>query len=457
MAERGNSIALRLLAGGALWITVALAVGGLGLWALFQDHVERSFDTRLEVMLDALITAAEIDGTGTLTVAALNGEPRFNVPYSGWYWRIAGGDVIANDGRIDERSRSLWDATLDLSAPGSAAGTREIAGPDGQSLRIFERDITLPGRVAPLRFAVAADLAALAAETRPFAVTLASALAVLGLGLIAALALQIRYGLRPLSTVQHALADVRAGRTQHLDGDFPIEVRPLAAELNALIEHNESLLERARRHAGNLAHALKTPLTILTNATEGLGGSDESLARTVREQTENMRRDVERHLAHARAGGPRQIGARAEIRPVLTGLIRTLEILHAERAVTMDLDVEGAPTFRGDGEDLEEMLGNLMDNGCKWAATRVAVTVVGAAAAAAGRVTITIDDDGPGLAAANLGAAMVRGRRLDEATPGDGLGLDIVHDLAELHGGTLTLAPSPLGGLRATLDLPSVG
>ena len=446
MADRGKSIALRLLAGGALWIGVALSVGGLGLWALLQDHAERNFDTRLEVMLDALIVAAEIDEAGTLTVAALNGEPRFKVPYSGWYWRIAGAEGI------DERSRSLWDATLDLAPPGSPSGTREIGGPDDQALRIFERDIALPGGAAPLRFAVAADLASLAAETRPFALTLAIALIVLGLGLIAALALQISYGLKPLSDVQEALAAVRAGRARRLDGDFPIEVRALAAELNALIARNDSLLERARRHAGNLAHALKTPLTILTNASEGAADSDDTLSATVREQTENMRRDVERHLAHARAGGSRQIGARADVVPVLTGLTRTLDILHSERTVALDLDVDGAPIFRGDGEDLEEMLGNLMDNGCKWAASRVAIRVT----EAGGRLTIVIDDDGPGLATADIGKAKVRGRRLDETTPGDGLGLDIVHDLAELHGGTLTLAPSPMGGLRATLDLPSV-
>jgi signal transduction histidine kinase len=264
--------------------------------------------------------------------------------------------------------------------------------------------------------------------------------------------LQISYGLKPLSDVEEALADVRAGRAQRLDGDFPIEVRSLAAELNALIEHNDTLLERARRHAGNLAHALKTPLTILTNASEGATDTDDALSATVREQTENMRRDVERHLAHARAGGARQIGARADVVPVLTGLTRTLDILHAERAVALDLAVDGTPTFRGDGENLEEMLGNLMDNGCKWAASRVGITVT----EAAGRLTITIDDDGPGLATTDIGDAKVRGRRLDETTPGDGLGLDIVHDLAELHGGTLVLAPSPMGGLRATLDLPSV-
>jgi signal transduction histidine kinase len=443
MADRASSIALRLLAGGALWIAIALSVGGLGLWALFQDHVERSFDTRLQVMLDALIVAAEIDEAGELGVTPLNGEPRFEIPYSGWYWRISDGDSL------DEHSRSLWDWPLDLAPSGALSGPREIEGPDGQTLRILETEIRFPEQSTPLRFAVAADLASLTAETRPFAVMLTIALVILGLGLLGALALQVRYGLSPLSNVRSALADVRAGRAERLDGDYPIEVRPLAAELNALIEHNNALLERARRHAGNLAHALKTPLTILGNATPD---SDETLSETVREQTENMRRDIERHLAHARAGGARQIGARSDIGPVLEGLRRTLDMLHAERDVDLGIAIEGAPTFRGDSQDLEEMLGNLMDNGCKWAASRVTIKV----GEKGGRVTITIDDDGPGLAEAKIGDAMVRGRRLDEATPGDGLGLDIVHDLAELHGGKLALATSPLGGLRATLDLPSV-
>lgn len=438
----GGSLTVRLVIGGALWIALALGIAGVFLLALFRDHVERSFESRLEVLLDALIVAAELDEDGALSVAPLSGEPRFERPFSGWYWQILGA------GGIDERSRSLWDQGLALAPIGSGRLTRGITGPEAQSLRILERDITLPARTAPLRFAVAADLDSMASEIRPFTATLSIALSLLGLGLIGALALQVRYGLKPLTSVRRALLAVRDGRAERLDGDFPNEVQPLAAELNAMLEHNDALLERARRHAGNLAHALKTPLTVLTNVAADDSGP---LAETVRSQAATMRRDVEHHLAHARASSGERIGARSDVAPVLDGLKRTLDLLHAERKIKLDVAVTDRPYFRGDRQDLEEMLGNLMDNGCKWARSRVQV----AATAEHGRLHLTIDDDGPGLSEERRAEALKRGRRLDEATPGDGLGLDIVYDLAQLYDGRLELDRSPLGGLRASLALPA--
>jgi len=438
----GGSLTARLIAGGALWIALALGIAGIALSTLFRDHVERSFELRLGVLLDALIVAAEVSEDGRLRVAPLPGEPRFARPFSGWYWQIV-------DGRgIDERSRSLWDQSLSLAPVGDGVTVRGISGPESQSLRILERDITLPGLDRPLRFAVAGDLESMAAEIRPFTVTLSIALSLLGLGLIAALALQVRYGLKPLISVRRALAAVRDGRAERLNGDFPNEVRPLAAELNAMLEHNDALLERARRHAGNLAHALKTPLTVLTNVAAEDSGP---LAETVRSQAATMRRDVEHHLAHARASGGERIGTRADVAPVLDGLKRTLDLLHAERAIDLEVKVSGRPYFRGDRQDLEEMLGNLMDNGCKWARAQVRVE----ATATDNRLTVVIDDDGPGLSEERRAEALKRGRRLDEATPGDGLGLDIVFDLAQLYDGKLEFDQSPLGGLRVLLALPA--
>jgi len=438
----GGSLTVLLIAGGVLWIALALGVAGVLLSTLFRDHVERSFELRLGVLLDALIVAADVTPDGTLGVALLPGEPRFARPFSGWYWQIIDGR------RIDERSRSLWDQSLSLAPVGSGVSVRGIAGPETQSLRILERDITLPGLDRPLRFAVAADLNSMVAEIRPFTVTLSIALLLLGLGLIAALALQVRYGLKPLTSVRRALAAVRDGRAERLRGDFPNEVRPLAAELNAMLEHNDALLERARRHAGNLAHALKTPLTVLTNA-----AADDSapLVETVRSQIATMRRDIEHHLAHARASGGERIGMRADVAPVLDGLKRTLDLLHAERAIDVAVEISGRPYFRGDRQDLEEMLGNLMDNGCKWARSRVRIE----ASATKDQLHVTIDDDGPGLSEERRAEALKRGRRLDEATPGDGLGLDIVYDLAQLYDGKLELGRSPLGGLRVLLTLPA--
>ncbi len=419
-----------------------MGIAGVALSTLFRDHVERSFESRLSVLLDSLIVAAEVTDGGGLTVAPLPGEPRFSRPFSGWYWQIIDGQ------RIDERSRSLWDQSLALGPVGAGRTITGVSGPETQSLRMLERDITLPGLDRPLRFAVAADLESMAGEIRPFTVTLSVALALLGLGLIAALALQVRYGLMPLTSVRRALAAVRDGRAERLEGDFPNEVGPLTTELNAMLAHNDALLERARRHAGNLAHALKTPLSVLTNAVDEDTGP---LADTVRSQIATMRRDVEHHLAHARASSGERIGTRTAIASVLDGLKRTLDLLHAERKVDLVVDVTGDPYFRGDRQDLEEMLGNLMDNGCKWARSTVRVS----AKQEAGQVRFSIDDDGPGLSEERRAEALQRGRRLDEATPGDGLGLDIVYDLAQLYDGKLSLDRSPDGGLRAELTLPA--
>jgi signal transduction histidine kinase len=441
--ERSHSLALRLVVGGALWIALALGVGGVLLHELFRDHVERGFDARLEVLLEALVAVAEIDDEGTLSLGALPGEPRFERPYSGWYWQVRA------PGAVEKRSRSLWDTALAVAPAGAGPVVHETRGPAGQTLRALSRDITLPGADRPFSFTVAADVAQLGEETRSFAVALAAALGVLGLGLITALLAQVRYGLRPLGAVRAELAEVRAGRRARLSGRFPAEVAPLAGELNAVLDHNAALVERARRHAGTLAHALKTPLTILANAAAAAEGP---LAALAHEQAEAMRADIEHHLARARAaGGAGVIGARTEVAPVLEGLRRTLALLHRERALEVEVEVDGAPAFRGERQDLEEMLGNLMDNGCKWAARRVAVR----ARANEGTLAVSVDDDGPGLAAPRRADALARGRRLDETTPGDGLGLAIVDDLAALYGGTLALDDSPLGGLRATLTLPA--
>ena len=443
-APRGRSIAFRLLAGGILWIVLALGAGGLGLSFLFRGHVERVFDARLEVLLETLIAAAEMSEDGTeLAVGPLPGEPRFARPYSGWYWQVSG------SGGIEVRSRSLWDQALPLATPGGGTALTEVAGPGGERLRVLERDITLPGLDAPLRFAVAAETGELARELRGFQATLWIALGALGAGLAAALFAQVRYGLRPLRAVRAALAGVREGRTARIAGALPAEVGPLVDELNALLDHNADMLERMRRHVGNLAHALKGPLTVLTNAGAGETGS---FADIVRAQTDAMRRDVEHHGARARAAGAaRLIGARTPLAPIIDRLKETLLLLHAERPVAIAVAAEGAATFGGEQHDLEEMLGNLLDNACKWAAHQVRLSV----RVERGRLELTVDDDGPGIELPARTAALERGRRLDETTPGEGLGLAIVDDLAALYGGALALGDSPLGGLRARLELPA--
>jgi signal transduction histidine kinase len=442
---RIKSLSLRLVVGAAISVAVALAIAAVLLGALFRDYVERGLEARLNAQLDGLVTITEIGEDGRPQPLRELAEPRFQQPLSGWYWQIspaAGGEPT--------RSRSLWDDVLPT-VSGLVAGPaafQDIAGPADQPLYAGARLITLPGSDREFVFTVAADRAEITAETRPFTVTLRLSLATLGLVLVGALIVQVRYGLDPLKRIPKALADIRSGRADRLTGDFPSEVEPLAVEINALIDHNEKVVDRARTHVGNLAHALKTPLTVLRGEAARAGGA---LAAIVAGQGEIMTRHVDHYLARARiAARHRALGARAEVRPVVEDLRRTLDRIHQDRG--LDIAVEGEEAvFRGDREDLEEMVGNLLDNACKWAAARVRVSVH----RRGGDIEIRVADDGPGLEADERETALTRGRRLDESKPGSGLGLAIVADLVAHYGGTLDLARADIGGLAAILTLPA--
>ena len=439
-----DTIAFRLIAGAALWLGLALVVSGLALAALFVDHVERGFDRRISILLESLVAVAEISPAGDLQISDPPGEPRFRQPYSGWYWQVDSG------GQVPRRSPSLWDDTL---SPGTGNVDRpnryEIDGPRGHRLRVLERAITLPGSDAKFTFAVAADTAELEAEIRPFTVTLAWSLGALWAGLIAAAVIQVRFGLRPMRRIRAALSEVRAGRDDRLHGEFPAEVRPLVDELNAHLGQIDDVVARARTHVGNLAHALKTPLSVLGNEAERGEGP---LAETVKRQTEAMARRVDHYLVRARtAASAGRIGARTEVAPVLDDLGRTLERIHVARGVTIAIECAGSLVFRGDRQDLEEMIGNLLDNACKWAAEEIQVD----ATLNGSLLHIVIQDDGPGLAADDRDRAFTRGDRLDEAVPGSGLGLSIVREIAELYGGGVELGVSERGGLKVEIVLPA--
>jgi signal transduction histidine kinase len=446
VARIRSSLAVRLAAGAGAWIAAALLVGGIVLSSLFRDHVERTFDARLDSLLESLVAVTEVAEDGALALGREVGEPRFGQAFSGWYWQIADGD------RVLLRSRSLWDEDLTLGVPPESGDAvhRDATGPDDRRLRLAERSIALPGSHRPLVFAVAGDREEIEVAVAAFDATLAWSLGLLGLGLVLALPIQVRFGLAPLRRLRRAIADIRAGRAARLPEDAPVEIAPLARELNALIEHDAAVIERARTQTGNLAHALKTPLAILTNEATGEG----PLAETVRRQVAAMRSQVERHLARARAAASSDVlGARTEVAGVVEDLRRALARIHRDRDVAIEAEIAPGLAFRGERQDLEEMIGNLADNACKWAASRVAIR----ARADGERLLVTVDDDGPGLAAAECDAVFRRGTRLDETVPGTGHGLAIVREIAELHGGTVALACGPLGGLRAALTLPAAG
>jgi len=457
-AKQRRSLRLRLLAGTLVWVLLSIAVAGWGLGRLFRDHVGEQFDATLATHLDQLTAGFSVDEKGAPQLAAAPADPRLERPYAGLYWqidRLAGGGATKAVGVL--RSRSLWDTVLavpsDLLADGEIHRHR-IAGPDGKMLGIAERSIrvALPGDGGEptWRLIVAADEELWREPVSRFDNTLWLALGILGLGLAAAVVVQVSVGLAPLRSLRTALGDVRSGRTRHLDGDFPSELTQLVDEFNSVLAQNAEVVERARTQAGNLAHALKTPLSVMANAA---AGRDDELALLVTEQVGSARRQVDYHLARAQAASGRLPGASTPLAPAIAGLVRAMQRLHAGRDLTLVAQpLPPALAFHGDLQDLQEMLGNLIDNACKWASGRVEV----AAFAAADEVIVVVDDDGPGIDPARRTEVLHRGVRDDERIPGSGLGLSIVADLARIYDGRLSLGESPLGGLRAELALPAV-
>jgi signal transduction histidine kinase len=263
---------------------------------------------------------------------------------------------------------------------------------------------------------------------------------------------QVRSGLSPFDELRARLSAVREGRDRRIEGRYPSEVQPLVSDLNALLDHREQVVTRAIAKAGDLAHGLKTPLAVLSQEAERADAAGHhELAATVSLQVERMRRQIDYHLAHARAAASGATpGARCSVAASAEGLSRTLLRLHADRGLTIAVHVCPEHIVRGQREDLDEMLGNLLDNACKWAQSRIEV----ASSATDTAIVITVDDDGPGLDASMRDVVLQRGVRADQAAPGSGLGLAIVADLAELYGGSISLDSAPAGGLRARLQLP---
>jgi signal transduction histidine kinase len=454
---RLNSLALRLFFSATTWTVVILVVTGIVLASLYRSAVERAFDRRLGVYLRTLVADVAMPEENAGKFPQSMGEPLFDLPLSGWYWQVTRLDAPTPDVRA---SRSLWDATLphlaDLGASSTPGAAREgyVEGPEGQRLRIVERTIDL-GEEGRYLVAVAGDAAEIDEETRAFDGALVLTFGVLGIVLLLTTTFQVRFGLAPLKRISEGLAAIRSGAAERLEGAFPVEIAPLARETNALIDANREIVSRARTHVGNLAHALKTPISVMMNEATGA----EPLALKVREQTEIMRDQVARHLERARLAAARvaTIGTVTDVRAVVMGLARSMEKIHHDRGVAIDVDAPEGARFRGERQDLEEMIGNLVDNACKWAQSRVAIEVFPERPDPKDDrrvVRIVVDDDGPGLSPQQREQVARRGRRLDETKPGSGLGLSIVMELAALYGGGLTLGTAPIGGLRAELIVP---
>ena len=443
MTATAPSLRRRLLTAAALWITLALGVVGLLLVLLFRHHVEQELAARAQTQLDALTSALAVaPADATVALPTEPPDPAFRQPLSGWYW------LVSVDGQTRLRSRSWWDhapPTLPPRPPSRVA----VDGPAGQKLLMWTRTVELAGADVPLVVAVGADATRLQGLTRSFAVTVAAALAALALALWAAAWLQVHLGLAPLARLRAALQQLRQGQAGRLPGTHPAEVQPLVDELHAVLDDKQQLLDQARQQAGNLAHGLKTPLAVIGNLAQRMPGEDGEL---LRQQLERMGRQIDWQLMRARAAASARRTVATPVLPALDELRRVLLRLHAGRGLQLQLPHESlAPGVAVEPEALKEMLGNLLDNACKWARGRVCVGL----AVEGTRVRIEVDDDGPGIAPGQRALALQRGQRLDERQGGSGLGLAIADELARLHGGTLELADADLGGLRAVLWLPA--
>ena len=450
-----RSLRFRLLSATLAALVLALVLAGVLLGSLFREHVMRQFETVLTQQLDQLTARLEFDAAGQPQIDTTRlSDPRWQKPYSGLYWQL---DRVGGVGRSAEmRSRSLWDTALTLPPDALADGVvhvHESRGPQDTLLMMVERTVRTADRPeAAWRLIVAGDMKDTTQAVDRFTGVLAASLLALGMLLVLAALAQVAVGLSPLRAMQHALSEVQLGRSARLQGRFPAEVQPLIDDFNGVLDRNAEVVARARTQAGNLAHALKTPLAVLAQAADAEGPRDD-LALRVREQVALSRRHIDWHLARARVAATQRLpGQRTPAGPPLAGLVRVMDRVHADRGLELHLEPPAPDlAFAGEEQDLQEMVGNLLDNACLWARHRVTLR----AQRDADQLVITVEDDGPGIAPDLREAVLSRGVRLDETTPGSGLGLAIVTDLVLLYGGALALEEGEGGGLRARLRLPA--
>ncbi|TXM63631.1 MULTISPECIES: sensor histidine kinase [Methylobacterium] len=452
---RRRSIAVRLAVSALLASSAILLLAAWILTTLYRETTERAFDSRLLVFANNLATDL-VTPSDTESRAFTLGDPRFDLPLSGWYWQVGKPDARPRDLRT---SRSLVGVPLKPATdPDGKAGVGQIRqgygrAQDDRLLRIIERDVDL-GEDGRYTVRVAGPADEIVNDVERFRNSLFMTFGLLGLSLALTTLLQIRFGLAPLKKMRAALGAIRRGEADRITGTYPRDIAPLTGEVNLLIETNREILERARTQVGNLAHALKTPLSIIVNEV-GASDAPADLAEKIREQAAVMRDQVNYHLDRARAAAlAGTLGTSTDVEPALAGLVRTFGKIYRDKDIAYEVHVPAGLRFRGERQDFEEMVGNLVDNASKWAAGRVAIRAEAVEAHDYPHLLVAIEDDGPGLPEEARSAVLGRGRRMDESKPGSGLGLSIVADLATLYRGRFRLEQAALGGLRAVLEVP---
>jgi len=451
---RRPSLVRRLVALAAAWSVLILAIAGLSLTAFFRNTELHRFDDDISGTIDGLVAGASVEEQHIIPPSSM--DTRTQRAYSGEYWQIS---TIGSDGALHAviRSRSLWDHVLTapppmvakLKASPGAVIFYDMPGPVRQPLRIAALLGRLPDFPAPVVFMSAQDRSEVDRDVRRFSAEIILALLLFAVGLIAAVIVQVRVGLRPLFALRREVAAVRTGSSERIEGRYPSELEPLAVELNALMAHNHAVVERQRTHVGNLAHALKTPLSVILTEARNEPGP---LADLVERQAAAMGQHLEHHLRRARAAA-RNVshGERTPVAPLLEELSRTLEKIFRDKVSAVDWRADDELVFLGERQDLLEIAGNVMENACKWCTANVRAT---AEARGERQILLTVEDDGPGLADHERGEVLRRGARLDESAPGSGLGLSIVDELVRVYQGALTLEASDMGGLKVAILLP---
>ena len=452
-----RSLAFRVIAFSTVWAILALVVISTFISSLYRQASERGFDSLLSAHLFNLIGSVGVSPGGALSGSPNLGDLRFSEPVSGWYWEVEPvADGLAGRLRSSSMIGDVPSPTV-AEVPFNSEFQRSYFtdGIGDEEVAVFESEFVLDSQNRSARFRVMGNRSELEQEIDGFDNLLFTYLSLFGVGMIAINAIAILLGLRPLNRVRAALAMVREGTSQRLDGRFPAEIEPLANETNALIENNRRIVERSRTQVGNLAHSLKTPLAVLINEGRALGGSKGTL---ITEQAAAMQHQVEHYLKRARVAAQRDsVVYRTPMKPMLQRLVRVVEKLGGDREVALALPADDI-VFAGEREDIEEVVGNLLENAMKWSKRRVRVELASLPQeeGAPNRFALVIEDDGPGIPEDKARDALKRGRRLDETKPGTGLGLAIVADLVNEYGGRLMFERSDLGGLKAVVHLRSV-
>ena len=445
-----NSLAVRLFFSATVWIMLTLVSAGLLLSDLNKNSNFKAFDDRLNLSLETLIGASRLDSSDGITVVSTIGDPRYFQPYSGWYWQI-------NDGaKTLARSRSMWDQVFTIDKRligGRSQFVSQVQSSDNQvkkiekkKLHIIQREISFPGYKNPVTFTVSGDTKEYQENIKKFDNTLSTILIALGVGLMFAVFLQVNFGLLPLNKIKTALFKIRNGDEKNLQDPYPLEVQPLATEINNLLEYNEKIIERAKTHVGNLAHVLKTPLAVVSNE---IDKEDKILSN----QIQLMKRQIDRYLKKAHLDSVGKITKeKINIIELSKKMVGIFLKLYPSKDIRMSSDLEKAFVLSS-FEDMEEVIGNIVENSCKWAGKRVFLKIK---ESEENDIHMIFSDDGPGLPQDKMKKVFARGFRLDEQTPGTGLGLNIVKDIIETSKGKVWLTKSlELGGLEVNIKLPS--